>query len=202
MPHSLRSTLALCILSLLCVGCVHDVEKEASVKTENYNKTPKSIFVIFPAGPRASQIGKDFDETFGQFATNCKIVYGSDYEDKIKKQMEAPKPSQGDTSAITATTYDWALEIMAYKDNYLWATIYGAPVGTPAHQSVTYNFTVTDMEQKAKVWRANLTSRFPATGYIAEMMGRNFIYGQVVAKGVIDALHEDGLLTSCPALPN
>lgn len=199
MLRTFRSVLMVGLL-LPFVGCIHYTEKESSVKADNYDKMPKSIFVIYPPGPRATQMGKEFDQTFGEFATNCQITYGSDYEEAIKKPAVSPPDLKPNTSMIAAQKYDWALEIMPYKDNYIQTTMYGSPVGVPSHTSVTYNYTIMDMATKAKVWRANIASNLPHDDWIYRNIYNSYKHGDVSAKAVIDALRKDGLLTSCPII--
>jgi len=191
MKHSKVIFCALTLMSLLA-GCEKQLPVQ-SAKEANYNVMPKSIFMIYPQGPRTKSYGPDFEQTLKQYVTNCGIKYGSDYETKASDTLKVPNLFEMRATMATASKYDWALEIGVYKDHYEQATYYGSPIGTPSHTGVTYNYTLMDMAEKEKVWRANIFTDLK-TGILAEE--NNF--GKRVALALIKAMRADGLLTSCP----
>ena len=189
-PHSLF--IAALVFVLLLTGCEAHMPIE-SAKEANYNRMPRSIFMIYPQGPRTKTYGASFDQRLKQYVSSCGIAYGSDYDAKASDILKNPTLNDAQTTLALASQYDWALEIAVSKDHYAQATYYGAPTGTPSHTGVTYNYTLTDMAGKRKVWRANIFTDMK-TGWFGEEPD----FGRRVALALIKAMRTDGLLTSCP----
>ena len=197
MKHSNELCLLIvCVLALasLLTGCEMHLPVQ-SAKEANYDRMPKSIFMIYPQGLRTESYGATFDESLRQYVTNCGITYDSDYKTKVSDTLKVPNLNDAKVTMATASKYDWALEITVSKDHYEQATYYGAPIGIPSHTGVTNNYTLMDMAGERKVWRANIFTDLK-TGWF----GKEPDFGKRAAQALIKAMRADGLLSSCPDL--
>jgi hypothetical protein len=201
---SISRTGAFIMFLPLCAGCAPATKIESN-KAADYNKVPHYILVFLPWGPPSlnstsfavphpdeSYVPDGFNEVFTKFASNCNIETHTNLEAR-KDGKQTPADV-----LISSINPDWIMTIEPTQAQTSQMTVNFAPVGPPRVNGITYNVTITDHVENKKVWRANVQVSLVGTWLRAgdeKQPGRN------AATTVIKQMQTDGLLTSCPALP-